>query len=170
MKTKSKFFKISSVLTAVALVTGCATGEQYKANVYRAGQVNQAQEAKVVRILAVLPAKVEVDNTEAKKNAQMAGAVFGALLGAAGSQKAKNSNTRDNAVVGGAAVGAAAGSMVPDKVLVDGVSLTYVWNSKTLNSVQVGKACEYVPGDAVMVSTSPTETRIQPNKECPKDK
>lgn len=151
------------------MITGCAaSGEQYKANVYRAGQVNQAQEAKVVRILAVLPAQVEVDNAAAKKTAEMAGALFGAVLGAQASKKSNNSNTKANSVAGGAVIGAAAGSLVSDKTLVEGVSLTYVFDSKTLNSVQVGRACEYAPGDAVMVSTSPTETRIQPNKECPK--
>lgn len=61
-------------LTISAMITGCSTlGEQYQANVYTAGQVNSRQAAKTVKILAVLPARIEVDNTEGKQNAQMIG-------------------------------------------------------------------------------------------------
>jgi outer membrane lipoprotein SlyB len=69
--------------------------------------------------------------------------------------------------VGGGAVGVAAGSLVPGQVLVDGVSITYTDHGGTFSSAQVGKTCEYVPGQAIMVSTSPTETRVQPNATCP---
>jgi len=162
-----------AAITTIAALTGCAaTGENLQANVYKAGQVNQTQEAKTVQILAVMPAKIEVDNADQKKAAQVGGAVLGAILGAAIGGAAKNNPgaaTAGGTVVGGA-VGAAAGSMVKDKVLVDGVSLTYTFKGKTLNSAQVGKSCEFAPGMAVMISTSPTETRIQPNKECPKEK
>jgi outer membrane lipoprotein SlyB len=109
-----------------------------------------------------------VDNTQGKKNAEMAGAVLGALLGAQGSRKSNNSNTKANAVVGGAALGGAAGSMVSDKTLVDGVQLSYMLSGKLITSVQVGKSCEFTKGEAIMISTTPTETRIQPNAECPK--
>lgn len=164
--------KVAAIATIAAL-TGCAaTGENLQANVYKAGQVNQTQEAKTVQILAVMPAKIEVDNKEQQQAAKVGGAIFGAILGAALGGASKNNPgaaTAGGAVAGGA-VGAAAGSMVSDKVLVDGVSLTYQLNGKTLNSAQVGKACAFGPGIAVMVSTSPTETRIQPNKECPKEK
>ncbi len=170
---------MSNVLTRVvaiatiATMTGCAaTGENLQANVYKAGQVNQVQEAKTVKILAVMPAKIEVDNADQKKAAQVGGAVLGAILGAAVGGKAKNNPgaaTAGGTLVGGA-VGAAAGSLVKDKILVDGVSLTYQLNGKTLNSAQVGKSCEFAPGVAVMISTSPTETRIQPNAQCPVEK
>jgi outer membrane lipoprotein SlyB len=93
----------------------------------------------------------------------------GALAGGVvGNNIARHSST--NVLVGGVgggAVGALAGSLVPDKTLVDGVSLTYVENGKTLNSAQVGKACEFKPGPAIGVSTGPNETRIQPNDTCP---
>jgi hypothetical protein len=69
--------------------------------------------------------------------------------------------------VAGGAVGAAAGSLVPGQVLVDGVSITYTDHGSTFSSAQVGRTCEYAPGQAIMVSTWPTETRIQPNHECP---
>ena len=168
--SKKSIIKITSALTAIALITGCAaTGEQHKANVYRAGQLNQAQNSQVVSIISIQPAQVEVDNTQGKKNAEMAGAVLGALLGAQGSRKSNNSNTKANAVVGGAALGGAAGSMVSDKTLVEGVQLTYNNTAgKLITSVQVGKMCEFTKGQAIMITNSPTETRIQPNAECPK--
>ena len=159
------------VLLAVALA-GCQTpGEDLKANVYRADQVNQAQVANVVNILAVMPAKIEADNTQQKKAAELAGGVVGAFAGGALGSNMLNHNKVGGALLGGAGggvVGAGAGSLVPDKILVDGVSLTYEMKGRTLNSAQVGELCEYAPGKAVMVSTSPTEKRIQPNAQCPK--
>ncbi|HEY5298694.1 MAG TPA: hypothetical protein VIK59_12310 [Verrucomicrobiae bacterium] len=168
MLKKSPSFVILSA--SAVLLSGCmANGQQYAGNVYKAGQVNQEQEAKTVKILAVLPAKIEVDNAEGKKNAQVIGGVLGALGGAvAGHQIAQNKS--NGAVVGGAggaAVGVAAGSMVPDKVLVDGVSISYTRNHKTLHSAQVGRLCEFTPGTAIMVTTQAKETRIQPNATCP---
>ena len=159
-------------LVSLALVGmfGCATtGQQHRADVYRAGQVNQAQDAKVIRILAVLPAQVEVDNVEGRRNAQLIGAVVGGLGGVAATRNSRRVGT-GTGMVGGAAAGAAAGSLVSSKVLVEGVSLTYVYQGRTLNSAQVGRQCEFMPGDAVMISTSPTETRIQPNNQCPPEK
>ena len=162
--------KMAALSLGILMIAGCAaTGEENRANVYKAGQANQAQEAKVIKILAVLPAKIEIDNSAQKKNAQVAGALIGALLGASASRNTTSSDKKAAEVLGGAAAGAGAGSLVSDKVLVEGVSLTYIYNEKTLNSVQVGKACEYAPGDAVMVSTTATETRIQPNTQCPKE-
>jgi outer membrane lipoprotein SlyB len=156
------------VLLAIS-IQGCASGANLQSNVYQAGQVNQRQEAEVVEILAVLPAKVEVSNEEARRLAQAGGTVLGAIGGAAIGSNVKNAST-GTAVVGGVAgagVGRLAGSAVPGKVLVDGVSLTFVQNGKTFNSAQVGKICEFKPGNAIVVSTTPTETRIQPNSQCP---
>lgn len=164
------FNKLAVTFIAVSLAGCAATGANLQSNVYKANQVNQAQEVKTVQILAVLPAKIEVDNTEQKKAAQVSGVLIGAILGAAIGGAAKNNTGLATATgtVAGGAVGGAAGSLVSDKVLVDGVSLTYTFKGKTLNSTQVGRACEYAPGMmAVMISTSPTETRIQPNRECP---
>lgn len=165
-------FKSISTMTSLATciaITGCAaTGEQYQANVYRVGQVNQVQQAKTVQILAVMPAQIEVDNTKAKEAAQMGGALFGAILGAALGNAATHHQAEATAggAVGGGVVGAAAGGFVSDKKLVPGVSLTYVDEGNTLNSAQVGKLCEYQPGLAVVISTSATETRIQANATC----
>jgi outer membrane lipoprotein SlyB len=169
MNTSKKTIVIA-VLAAMTL-SGCVTtGEGLQANVYKAGQVNQVQEAKVIKIMAVLPAKVEVDNSAARKQAEVGGAILGALLGAAAGNRSSRAGTGAIGAVGGAAAGAAAGSLVGDKVLVDGVSLTYEYKNRILTSTQVGKACEYKIGASVMISTSPTETRIQPNDACPKEK
>jgi len=153
------------------ILVGCQTpGENLKANVYRADQVNTAQEAKVVNILAVLPAKIEADNTQQKQAAQLAGGLLGAVAGGVAGSNMVSRNKVGGATlgaVGGGTAGALAGSLVSDKVLVDGVSITYEYNGKTLNSAQVGQSCEYVPGKAVLISTGANETRIQANATCP---
>lgn len=163
--------KSSIILAGLAMLGGCVsnTGERHQSNVYSATQVNMKQEARTVNILAVMPAKIEVDNKEGKAAAQGIGAFFGAVLGAAATNQQRNTTVGGNAAGGllGGAIGAGAGSLVSDKVLVDGVSLTYIENGKTLNSAQVGKSCEFKPGVAVMISMSEKETRIQPNDKCP---
>jgi outer membrane lipoprotein SlyB len=166
----SKISPLISPLLASVFLTACQPpGQDLGANVYQANQVNTVQQAKVVTILAVMPAKVAADNTQEKKGAEVAGA----LLGAIGGGVLGNSFAGHNAagttvgVIGGGLAGSAVGSLVPDKVLIDGVSVTYDDHGQTLNSAQVGQLCEYVPGKAIVVSTSPTETRIQPNAVCP---
>ncbi|ACQ94400.1 17 kDa surface antigen [Tolumonas auensis DSM 9187] len=157
-------------LTISAMIAGCSTsGEQYQANVYTAGQVNSRQAAKTVKILAVLPARIEVDNTEGKQNAQMIGGVLGAIAGGVLGNKTTNHSGSGTAVgaVAGAGVGAVGGSLVKDKVLVDGVAITYVEDGETYNSAQVGKTCEFTPGVALVVSSDGAETRLQPNATCP---
>jgi outer membrane lipoprotein SlyB len=155
---------------ATAILGGCQQpGANLEANVYRAGQVNQRQEAKVVQVLAVLPAKIEVSNEQARAAAQLLGGLAGGLGGALiGNSVGQYHST--NALIGGAAGGAAgamAGSLVSDKTLVDGVSLTYIEDGKTLNSAQVGRMCEFKTGKAIVISTGPGETRIQANETCP---
>lgn len=156
----------------LAGLVGCAEpGANLKANVYQAGQVNQAQEAKVVDILAVLPAKIEADNSQNQQTAQVAGALLGAVGGAflgggLGNHHYSAGNFAAGGLLGGVA-GHAAGSLVPQTALVEGVSLTYTENGHTLNSAQVGKMCEFAPGRAIVISTGPGETRIQPNASCP---
>jgi outer membrane lipoprotein SlyB len=158
-----------TALGLVITLAGCQQpGANLQANVYTAGQVNQKQDAKVVDILAVLPAKIQVDNQQAKAVAQLVGGLAGAVGGAAiGNNIAYHSpvNTVLGGVAGGA-VGTLAGSLVPDTTLVEGVSLTYVEDGKTLNSAQVGHACEFKPGKAIVISSSVNETRIQPNDTC----
>ncbi len=156
-------------LATAFLVSACATpGADLGANVYQANQVNSRQEARVVKILLVTPAKVEVDNSRNKKTAEVVGGILGALGGAViGNNVGRNGSSTIGGIAGGV-TGAAAGSLVSGKVLVNGVSITYQEHGRTFNSAQVGKLCQFVPGNAVVISTSSTETRIQPNATCPR--
>lgn len=168
--------KKTAIVCVVAMIlSGCAaTGEQYGANVYKAGQVNQAQTVRTVQIMATVPAKIEVDNSKNRQNAQAAGALIGAILGAAAANKNSSANSRANntgaGMVAGGVVGGALASGVSDKTLVDGVTITYKFGEQLLSSTQVGKMCEFKTGIAMMVSTNGNETRIQPNnaESCPK--
>ena len=66
--------------------------------------------------------------------------------------------------IAGAALGAAGSSAAsPQNSLVDGVQLTFKMNGRIFNSAQVGQMCEFKYGPAIMTSTGPTSTRIQPN-------
>ena len=111
-----------------------------------------------------MPAKIEVDNTEGKQNAQMIGGVLGAIAGGVVGNKTTNHSGTGTAVgaVAGAGVGAAGGSLVKDKVLVDGVSITYVEDGQTYSSAQVGKMCEFTPGIALVISSDGAETGAFP--------
>lgn len=152
------------------LLAGCmATGEDLGADVYHAGQLNSQQETKTVNIISVLPAKVAVDNTEAKRTAQAAGAILGGIAGAAIGYQHSNLAATATGVAGGT-VGAVAGSMVKDKVLVEGVTISYKMGKKVYSSTQAGRKCQFKPGTALVITTKNKETRIQPNAECPADK
>ena len=157
-------------LLATVGIAGCqAPGDQYAANVYTAGQVNSRQAAETVDILAVMPAKVQVDNSQNKRTAQVVGGILGALAGGAAGANVGHAHQTNTVLgaAGGGVAGAAIGSLVPDTALVDGVSIAYNDKGKVFNSAEVGRLCEFAPGTAIMVSTSPTETRIQPNAVCP---
>ncbi|STJ28132.1 putative lipoprotein [Escherichia coli] len=141
----------------------------HAADVYQTDQLNTKQETKTVNIISILPAKVAVDNSQNKRNAQAFGALIGAVAGGViGHNVGSGSNSGTTAgAVGGGAVGAAAGSMVNDKTLVEGVSLTYKEGTKVYTSTQVGKECQFTTGLAVVITTTYNETRIQPNTKCP---
>jgi outer membrane lipoprotein SlyB len=160
----------SCAILAVLATASCQTpGDDAKANVYSEDQVNTRQAAKVIEILAVLPAKIEVSNTQNQKTAQVVGGVLGALGGGLlGGSLAYNGVAGGTVgAVGGGLAGAAAGSLVPSQVLVSGVSITYEDQGQTFNSAQVGQLCEFAPGKAIVVETAPGVTRIQPNATCP---
>ena len=166
-----KIHKTITILTII-LMTGCAaTGENLKGNVYKAGQVNTAQAARGIKIVKIMPAQVEVDNSKQKQQAQVGGGILGALAGGlAGGFGGIGSLGTAGTTVGGGAIGVAAGSMVSDKVLVEGVTIAYSENGKMFTSTQVGRMCEYKLGEAVVVTTTQNETRIQPNATCPVEK
>ncbi len=166
-----------ALVAAIATLTlaGCANdGTYYRSDTYYAQGVNQAQEVRTVEILSVGAAKVAVPNKESRNEAEKIGTVLGALAGVAISSH--NSDRTSSRVLGGLA-GAAVGNMAGSAVAgnkstnyVDGVQITFRYNNKLFNSAQVGQPCEYKLGPAIMVSTSPTETRIQPNNPygCPR--
>jgi outer membrane lipoprotein SlyB len=164
------WLKVAAMGVSVLNLTACAQpGVEAGANVYGEGQVNTRQKAEVVNILAVMPAKVAVANTQNQRAAQIAGGLLGAVIGAglgAGLDHYNRLAAGTVGAAGGGMFGTATGSLVPGQVLVDGVSITYEDHGNTYSSAQVGHMCEYVPGQAIMISPSPTETRIQPNTEC----
>ncbi|HCB2360403.1 TPA: glycine zipper 2TM domain-containing protein [Escherichia coli] len=167
--------KLKKCLLPVAMLAsftlaGCqSNADDHAADVYQTDQLNTKQETKTVNIISILPAKVAVDNAQNKRNAQAFGALIGAVAGGViGHNVGSGSNSGTTAgAVGGGAVGAAAGSMVNDKTLVEGVSLTYKEGTKVYTSTQVGKECQFTIGLAVVITTTYNETRIQPNTKCP---
>jgi len=155
------------ILGFAATTVFAAPGESNRADVYQANQLNTPQKTEIVTILMVAPARVSVDNLEAKRNSQIGGALLGATLGGILGNNA-GGHTGTGGAVGGAA-GLAAGSMTSDTELVDGVTLTFSKNGEILSSTQVGRSCEFlVNKPAVIISSKSNETRIQPNGgECP---
>lgn len=172
MKAHNKLLPLSAIMSVLVL-SGCqSNADSYAADVYDTTQVNSKQETKTVNIISVLPAKVAVDNTQNKQAAQTFGAVLGAVAGGVVGHNAGSRSPLATAAgaVGGGAVGAAAGSLVKDKVLVEGVSLTYKEDTKIYTSTQVGRSCQFTTGLAVVITTKANETRIQPNATCPEKK
>ncbi|HCP6299481.1 TPA: hypothetical protein OE585_004283 [Escherichia coli] len=167
---KKTLLSIALLTASITALSGCqSNADQYVADVYDTGQLNAKQETKTVNIISVLPAKVAVDNTANKQAAQTFGAILGAVVGGvAGHNVGSGSGLCTTAgAVGGGAVGAAVGTLVKDKSIVEGVSLTYKEGTKVFTSTQVGKPCQFTTGLAVVISTKNNETRIQPNTTCP---
>ena len=159
--------KLMLCTLSALVLAGCANdGSVYRSDVYTAYQVNQAQEVKVVRIISVMPARVAVGNASGREEGLQVGAILGALAGAAVGASVSNS---PDAVVAGTIAGGALGGLGGraasgrSQNLVDGVQITFRMGDKIYNSAQVGRVCEFRVGDAVMISPSPHETRIQPN-------
>lgn len=116
--------------------------------------------------MSIGTAQVAVSNTDNRSDAKTIGTILGAIAGAAiGSHNNHDTASRVLGGLAGGAVGNIAGGAVGgDRTsYVDGVQLTFRYNNKLYNSAQVGRVCEFKPGLAVMISTTPTETRIQPN-------
>ena len=161
--------KIAAIgaLAGVLMLAGCANdGTAYRSDVYWAGQVNQAQEVKTVQIIAVMPARITVDNRYQRDESATVGTILGALAGAVGGVVVSDS---PDAVVAGTVGGAALGNLTGKGVsgsgerFVEGVQITFRQGDRIFNSAQVGRVCEFKTGTAIMVSPSPNETRIQPN-------
>ncbi|GFO73333.1 hypothetical protein BJAS_P4089 [Bathymodiolus japonicus methanotrophic gill symbiont] len=161
-------FLKSSIIILITIITGCAaTGQDLRANTYNATELNQNQEVMSVKIISIMPAKINIDNSKQKKHAMVAGGLLGAVAGGvAGNYLGNNTGAALGGLAGGA-TGVATGSLVNNKVMVDGVTLAYQIDGALQSSTQVGFACEYKTGIAIMVKTSDNNTRIQPNATCP---
>ena len=154
-KKMNKKIAACGALSAALLLAGCANdGTAYRSDVYWAGQVNQAQEVKTVQIIAVMPARITVDNRRDRNDSATMGTILGALAGAAVGAVVSDS---PDAVVAGK------GMSGRSENFVEGVQITFRYDNKIFNSAQVGRVCEYKTGTAIMVSPAPNETRIQPN-------
>ena len=168
LQTKG-FVKTKLLVPAVALfaLAGCQTnGDMYRSDVYGSNQVNQAQQVQTVEIIAIQPARVAVNNQSDRNVSQMVGTALGGILGAVIGNQVTHHRDSGTAIgaIAGAALGAAGSSAAsPQNSLVDGVQLTFKMNGRIFNSAQVGQMCEFKYGPAIMTSTGPTSTRIQPN-------
>ncbi|WP_072274607.1 glycine zipper 2TM domain-containing protein, partial [Salmonella enterica] len=130
----------------MSALSACQSNADHSAaDVYDAVQLNSKQETKTVNIISVFPAKVAVDNTQNKQAAQTFGAILGAVAGGVAGHNVGSGSGRGTAAgaVGGGTVGAAAGTLVKDKSIVEGVSLTYKDGTKLFTSTQVGKPCQF---------------------------
>ena len=173
MKKQTRQSVSAACTSALLFLTACqAPGSMSRADTYTAAQVNTRQAAKVVTILAVTPANVQVDNSQNQRAAQIGGALLGGIGGGILGSSVRSLGTSRTlvGVAGGGAAGALAGSLVPGEAMVEGVSITYDDQGQTFSSAQVGRSCEFIPGHAIVVSTSAMETRIQPNSSCPASK
>lgn len=164
MKTK---IATLCALCSACLIAGCANdGTAYRSDVYSTSMVNQAQEVKTVQIIAVMPARIAVNNRAERSETSTMGMILGALAGAAvGASVSDSPDAVIAGTVGGAALGNLAGKGVGGGTqnFVDGVQITFRYDDKIFNSAQVGRLCEFKTGTAIMVSPAPNETRIQPN-------
>lgn len=164
-----KYKTIYLVVIVVSLLAGCQTnGDMYRADVYASNQVNQAQQVQTVDIIAIQPARIAVNNQSDRSVSQLVGTAIGGILGAVIGNQITHHGSAGTTIgaLAGAALGSGASSMAsPDNSLVSGVQLTFKLNGRIFNSAQVGQPCEFKYGRAIMTSTGPTSTRIQPNNE-----
>jgi outer membrane lipoprotein SlyB len=136
-----KVFYVSASLIALGSLAACTTpGTSDAPDVYSSNEINQAQAATVVSILAVLPARVNEDNSANQQTASNVGTVLGAVGGALLGGLAFHGGYGGAALgaAGGGLLGSAAGATQPVSVLVQGVSITYTVGAGTqpMNSVE----------------------------------
>ncbi|MBE2985088.1 hypothetical protein CCAL9344_03460 [Campylobacter sp. RM9344] len=167
---KAKFI---SLAICGALFAGCGakTADTMGGNVYNQGELNRQQSVKVVTILEVLPARVAVEDGGTKTQSTTVGAVLGAAVGAVTGYALGGGSSDKGAVIGGivgGTLGGVGGSKVGDEAtIVDAVSLVYKIGDEVFTSTQAGKVCEFIAGEAYMISSQGSDTRIQPNTKCP---
>ena len=156
------------ITIAFAFTAACATNESSQSNYYTEAEANQQLKSELVTVLLVMPARVEVDNTQNANNAKKAGALMGALAGAY--LGVKHDNVGAGVLAGGAG-GAVGGSMVGSTKIIDGVSVTYQKEDEHFTAVQSGKVCQFtINAKTLLITGQDGKTRIQPNATCPVEK
>ncbi len=157
------------LMSILIAINGCAaTEENLNSTIDKSHQDTTVKTVKSIQIITVLPAKIEVDNYQAQFAASALSAATRGIGGRYGGVGALG--TMGTTIEGGT-IGNSTGLMAPDKVVVDGVSITYSDNQKIVTSAQIGKVCEFKPGPSVIDSTADVnETRVQPNATCSVEK
>ena len=129
---------------------------------------------KNTKIAAINAARVAVPNSSNRETAQLAGAILGAIAGAAiGNHNNHSTSARVMGGLAGGAVGGLAGGAVggDSTTYTDGVQIIYkTAGGRVLQTSQVGQPCEFKTGTAILVAPTPSEARIQPNNPygCPR--
>jgi hypothetical protein len=157
------------LITVLSNLNGCAATEENLVSSADKLQVENTPPVKSIKIISVLPTKIEVDNSQAQFALGVSSAAargIGGIYGGAGSL-----GTMGTTIEGGS-IGNSTGLAIPDKVLVDGVSISYSFNEKTFTTSQPGRTCEFQPGTTVLLANDNdvNKTRIQPNASCPVEK
>lgn len=161
---------VRSIILAIAFAftAGCATNESSQSNYYTADEANQQLKSELVTVLLVMPARVEVDNTQNSDNAKKTGTLLGALAGAY--LGAQYDNVGAGLVAGGAS-GAVGGSMVNSTKIIDGVGVTYQMDDEHFTAIQSGEVCQFtINAKTLLITGQDGKTRIQPNAICPVEK
>ena len=158
--------RLLALTVAAFLFTGCANNAtQLRSDTFDASALNSRQEVKLIQILAIQPAKVQVDNSNNQQRSGFWGALAGGLAGAVvGNNSSHSRELATASALGGAVAGA---SLAGSKELVQGVSITYIESNQALTSVQVGNPCEFAQGLALVTVTDADVTRVQPNAATP---
>lgn len=153
-------------LSVLIILNGCnATEKNLHSTADKNHQDTTVKVAKSIQIITVLPAKIEADNYQAQFAAS---ALSAATRGIGGRYGGVGTLGTMGTTIEGGTIGNSTGLMAPDKVVVDGVSITYSDNQKIVTSSQTGKVCEFKPGPSIIDSTADVnEARILPNATCP---
>jgi hypothetical protein len=154
------------LMLALIIMYGCsATEKNLNSTTGKNPQVTNVQTSKSIQIISVLPTKIETDNFQAQFAAS---ALSAATRGISGQYGGVGSLGTMGTTIEGGTIGNSTGLMAPDKITVNGVSITYSVNKEIVTSSQTGKACEFKPGPSILDSTADvTKIRILPNATCP---
>jgi hypothetical protein len=157
------------LMSALIIMYGCSAAEKnLNSTADKNPQDATVQTSKSIQIISVLPAKIEADNYQAQF---ATAALSAATRGIGGRYGGVGTLGTMGTTMEGGTIGNSTGLMAPDKITVDGVSITYSDNNQLITSLQTGKVCEFRPGPSTLDSTSDfTKIQIQPNTTCPEQK